>query len=111
MKIVDILYKLIDRGREGKNIGISTGLPKVDHYTGGIQKGIYTLVFAQSGVGKSSYVLYGHIYRLLKDNPTKPINLIYYSLEMGAEVLLAKLLGLYIYEEYGQIIEYSKLLS
>lgn len=111
MEIVESLFSQIDKGREGKNIGLSTGLPKLDFYTGGVQKGIYTLVFAQSGGGKSSLVLYSHIYRILKDNPDKPIDLVYFSLEMSAEVLLAKILGLYIWETYDIVIEYSKLLS
>ena len=53
MTNVDFLYEAIDRGREGKNIGLKTGIPKIDSYTGGIQRGNYTLVFGLSGAGKS----------------------------------------------------------
>ena len=111
MNPVKILYKLIERGRKGQNIGISTGLPKLDKYVGGVQKGIYTLLFGGSGAGKSTYALYCYIYRPLKDNPNADIKIIYDSLEMSAEILLAKLLCMYIYEEYGCIIPYSDLLS
>lgn len=51
MTNVDLLYQLIDRGREGKNIGLNTGSPKIDSYTGGIQRGNYTLIFGLSGSG------------------------------------------------------------
>ncbi len=42
MNNVDILYKLIETGREGKNTGYSTGIPKLDEYTGGVTS-LYTL--------------------------------------------------------------------
>ena len=42
MKVVDTLYRIIERGREGKNIGLPTGINKMDQWTGGIQKKIYT---------------------------------------------------------------------
>lgn len=111
MNGVDILFRQIDNGRQGKNIGLKTGIPKMDKYTGGIQKGVYTLIFGTSGAGKSSYALYTHIYRPLKDYPDKNIKLIYYSLEMGESLLLAKLLCLYIYEEYHYVIPFTELMS
>lgn len=111
MNGVDILFRQIEDGRKGKNIGLKTGISKMDKYTGGLQKKVYTLIFGTSGAGKSSYVLYTHIYRLLKDYPDKNIKLIYYSLEMGQSLLLAKLLCLYIYEEYHYVISYTELMS
>lgn len=51
MSIVDELYSEIDNGREGRNLGLKTGLPKLDWYTGGFQKGVYKLIFGQSGSG------------------------------------------------------------
>ena len=94
MSNVDLLFQKIDEGRQGKNIGLSTGISKLDKYTGGIQKATYTLIFGLSGSGKSSIALYSYIYRPLKDNPNKNLKYIYFSLEMSAEALLAKLLGL-----------------
>lgn len=108
---VSSLFDKIDNGRKGKNIGLKTGIPKLDKYTGGIQKGRYTLVFGLSGSGKSSYVLYSTIYRPLRDYADKDIKLVYYSLEMSEEVLLAKLLCLYIYEEFNYVIPYTDLMS
>jgi replicative DNA helicase len=54
MTNVDLLYELIERGREGKNIGLNTGIKKIDKFTGGIQRGNYTLIFGLSGSGKSA---------------------------------------------------------
>ena len=61
MSIVDELYTKIESGREGKNIGLSTGIPKLDYYTGGFKKGVYKLVFSKSSVGKTSFVIYTDI--------------------------------------------------
>ena len=41
MASVDTLYAKIDEGRSGRNLGLKTGLPKLDWYTGGFQKGIW----------------------------------------------------------------------
>lgn len=109
--LVEELYSAIDRGREGKNIGIKTGIPKMDGYTGGIQKKTYYLIFGLSGAGKSSYALYSYIYRPLKDSSDKSFTIVYFSLEMSAKVLLARLLSLYLYEEYDLIVSYKQLMS
>lgn len=110
MSIVDELYNKIDAGREGKNIGLKTGLPKLDYYTGGFKQGVYTLVFSKSSVGKTAIIIY-KLYRILKDYPDKKVKIVYFSLELGASVLLAKLLSLYIYETYNIEITYTQLLS
>lgn len=109
--IVDQLYQKIEEGRKGMNLGLKTGLPKIDWYTGGLQKGVYKLIFGQSGSGKSSYVVYSDVYRILKDYPNKDIIIVYFSLEMSSNVLLAKLLTIYIEEMYGIEISYMDLMS
>lgn len=60
---------------------------------------------------KSSLALYSYIYRPLKDHPEKDMKFIYYSLELSAEALLAKLLSLWIYETYKIVISYSSMMS
>lgn len=111
MASVDTLYAKIDEGRSGRNLGLKTGLPKLDWYTGGFQKGIYKLVYGQSGSGKSSYVIYSDIYRILKDYPDANITYVYFSLEMNESVLLAKILSLYLLEEYGLELSFMDLMS
>ena len=111
MSNIDILYNKINKGREGKNIGWSTGIQKLDGYIGGIQPSLYTLIFGVSGGGKSALALYSYIYRPLKDHPDDDFLLVYFSLELSAELLLAKLLCIYLYEEYSIVIPYTKLMS
>lgn len=111
MASVDSLYAKIDEGRSGKNLGLKTGLPKLDWYTGGFQKGIYKLVYGQSGSGKSSYVIYSDIYRILKDYPDANITYVYFSLEMNEDVLLAKILSLYLLEEFNLELSFMDLMS
>ena len=110
MNNVEQLFKNINAGREGKNIGISTGIPKLDSYIGGLQKKTYYLVFSDSGGGKTALSLY-ILYRCLIDNPNRKILIQYFSLEMSANKLLGKLLGLYIYEHFGVVLSYKKLMS
>lgn len=50
MGIVDSLYKRIESGRKGNNIGIPTGMPDLDKYTYGIQKGFMYNIFGDSGL-------------------------------------------------------------
>lgn len=52
MSLVGELYSKIEDGREGKNIGLKTGLLKLDFYTGGFKKGVYKLIFSKSSVGR-----------------------------------------------------------
>jgi replicative DNA helicase len=47
--IVDNLFETIKRGMLGHNKGLSTGLPKLDKLTYGIQQGWMTLVGADTG--------------------------------------------------------------
>jgi len=104
------LYRAINAGREGKNKGISTGIPKLDSYIGGLQKKTYYLIFSDSGGGKTAIALY-MLYRCLVDEPNRKIKIAYFSLEMSSNSLLSKLLGLYLYETYNIIIPYKKLMS
>lgn len=111
MANVDALFTKINEGRKGKNLGLKTGLPKLDWYTGGFQRGVYKLVYGQSGSGKSSYVIYSDIYRILKDYPDANVTYVYFSLEMNESILLAKILCLYLLEEFGLELSFMDLMS
>jgi len=99
MTDVAILRKLVKNGREGKNIGTSTGLEKLNKVIGGIQPSRYYLISAASSAGKTALVLY-LIYQILKNSPD-PVYFLYFSLEIGTEMLLSKLVALYCAEEFG----------
>lgn len=48
---LDILWTQINKGRKGENIGVSTGIPKLDKVIGGIQPSRYYCISAQSSAG------------------------------------------------------------
>ena len=110
--ITDELLESIDRGRLGKSQGFSMGLPKLEQIIDGVCKETYYLVTAESGVGKSSFMLYSFIYRPLMehlDDGNFKISL--FSLEMSARLILAKLLSTYIFEHYNKRLSLKQLLS
>jgi hypothetical protein len=112
--IVDNLFSSIARGKQGLNKGLSSGLPEFDTYTYGVQRRWMTVVAGDSGSGKSSLALYSHIYEPFMqycNDSSLDIHFLLFSFEMSAEVLLAKLLSLYIYEVYGKILSYNNILS
>ena len=111
MNNVASLWQLIERGRKGENIGTSTGLPKLDKIIGGIQPSRYYLIGAASSAGKSALVLY-MMYHMLKNmKKDEPIYFLYFSLELGNDVLLAKLMGLYCAEEFGIYLTLNDIMS
>lgn len=110
--ITDSLLSQIDKGREGKLWGYSMGLEKLERIVDGVCKSTYTLLFAGSGVGKSNLMMYAYIYRPLMEHIDDDDFFVYlFSLEMKAEIILAKLLSMYIYETYGIQLSFKELLS
>lgn len=111
MSEINTLWKMIENGRRGNNIGISTGLPKLDNLLGGIQPSRYYVISASSSVGKTAYILF-IMYNILKNiTPDKPVYFLYFSLEIGSEILISKLLGLYCAEQFGVYLTVNDILS
>ena len=110
--ITESLIQAIDRGREGREQGYSIGLPKLEQIIDGACKGTYTLIGAESGVGKSSFMLYSYVYRPLMDHLyDDKFKISLFSLEMSAAKILAKLLSTYIFEKYEVRLSLKQLLS
>lgn len=105
------LRKEIDKGRLGKNIGISTGLPKLDSIIYGIQRRYLYLVGSDSGAGKSSFVIDVFLYNLIKNKENKDISILLYSFEMSTSVVYAKILSLYLWDTFNIVITYENILS
>lgn len=105
------LFDNIKRGKEGRNIGISTGLPTIDKTLFGIQKRYLYVVGADTSAGKTSFALDIFIYNLFKNRGDRKLNILYYSFEMSSDILYAKLLSRYIYDEYDTVITYETILS
>lgn len=110
--ITERLLDQIKQGREGKNHGYSTGSEKLDLYTDGNVKNNFIVLFSNSGSGKSSLALYSYVYKpIVESFDSDNFKCIYFSLELTAEQLLCKLLGLYLYETYGVQLSLRELLS
>lgn len=110
--ITESLLQAIDRGREGREQGFGIGLPKLEQIIDGVCKGVYTLIAAESGVGKSSLMLYSYVYRPIMEHlDDGKFKISLFSLEMSADKIMAKLLSTYIFETYGVRLSIKQLLS
>lgn len=105
------LFKNIEEGKKGRNIGISTGLPTLDSIIYGIQKKYLYTIGADTSGGKTSFAIDVFVYNLLKNRGDNPVAILYYSFEMSSDILYAKLLSLYIFDTYGEIVTYEDILS
>ena len=102
----------IELGRQGFNQGFSMGLPKLEELIGGITKSTMTLLFASSGQGKSSCVLYSYIYAPLKEHlEDNKLRIIFFALEMKEDFIIAKLLSTYLYDTYHIVVTAKQILS
>ena len=102
----------IELGRQGFNQGFSMGLPKLEELIGGITKSTMTLLFASSGQGKSSCVLYSYIYAPLKEHlEDNKLKIIFFALEMKEDFIIAKLLSTYLYDTYHIVVTAKQILS
>lgn len=114
MSLVSSLFNSIDKGRSGYNIGLSLGMPKLDTLVYGLQRRWVTTIAGSSGSGKSILTLYSYIYipfcQYMQDKSIN-VNFLLFSFEMSAEVLLAKMLCLHIYDTYKKVITYDEVLS
>lgn len=109
---IDDLFQEIERGREGKNQGFTMGLPKLEGIIDGVCPKTYTLIYAGTGNGKSSFALYSYVYRPLMEHlDDGKFKCTYFSLEMSAKTILARLLCLYIFDTYGICLSPKEIFS
>lgn len=109
---VESLFTQIDRGREGLNIGLGIGLPILQSMTYGVQRQTYTVLAGGTGSGKTTLALYSYVYRVINDHlEDMCYRVVFFSFEMPAEMLLAKLLSTYIWETYGIELNYASIMS
>lgn len=110
--IVESLLEKIEEGRQGRNQGYSMGLPKLESVVDGVTKQTFTVVASDSGSGKSSLVTYSYMYRPLMEHlDDENYRVVLFSLEMSADMVLAKLLSTYLFEKYGLELSMKELLS
>jgi len=112
MNAVDSLFESIDKGRAGLNMGLSIGLPKLQSMMHGVQRKTYTVVAGGTGSGKSTFALYSYVYRVINDHlGDDRYRVIFFSFEMTAEIILAKLLSMFIWEHFGVEAPYDHIMS
>lgn len=110
--VISTLFEAIDKGKEGLNIGLDIGLPKVKKITNGVIRQVFTIIAGGTGSGKTTLALYSNVYRVIKDNlGDMRYRVIFFSFEMTAEILLAKILSMYIWEEYKREVGYKEIMS
>lgn len=109
-------FNLIEKGRDGFNVGLPIGLPKMEIYMDGLLPDVSYLVAAQSGVGKTTFTLYSFIYKPLMAYLEGKAQIrdpywIMFNLEMTQEQIYAKLISMYIYDKFGIEITFKELFS
>jgi replicative DNA helicase len=117
IKYWDKLKNSIERGKQGLNTGIPfAGFSTLSKYVKNIQQGRYDLIFAGTGVGKTSFVNSAYVYgaiNYLQSNPgyIHDLEIIYYSLEIKPENQIAKHIAELIWQEYGILTTINEILS
>lgn len=112
-KATEGLYKQIEDGLKDM-VKFSTGLSKLEYWTDPVRKGVFTVVGASSGSGKSTFVIFNYIYKPICDaiNQGKTnLRIIIFCLEMTKEATLSKLLSMLMYDKYGIEIGYKEMQS
>lgn len=104
-------YENVNRGKEGRNIGIHTGLPKLDSLIYGVQRKTLYTIGADSGGGKTSFALDVFIYNVMKNRRDTAVDILFYAFEMDTTAIYAKLLSLYIWDTYHKSLPYKVILS
>jgi hypothetical protein len=109
-------FQLVQEGRKGSNIGLTTGSPKLDLYTDGVLPGTSYLIGAASGVGKSTFALWAFIYQPLKsylqgEGKDRDPHWLFFALEMTRSQIYAKLISMYIFDNYGLELKFKKIFS
>lgn len=107
----EVLFDNIRKGREGGNWGLNIGMNKLQQLTSGLTPRTYYVIFGPSGSGKTTFTLYTHVFIPLYENINPKLIIVYYSLEMSADVLYGKLLSMYVQTKTGIEISLKEMLS
>ena len=109
-------FQLVDEGREGHNIGLSTGSAKLDLYADGYLPGVSFLIGGASGTGKTTFTLYRYVYcplvaYLRGECQERDPHWKMFSLEMTRSQVYAKLVSMYIFDNYGVELRFKQIFS
>ena len=87
MRVAQDINTPKDQGEDG-TIGLSTGYPKLNKFTQGLQKGNMIVIAARPSVGKTAFAL-NIAYKIARTNV--PVGI--FSLEMSSDSLIKRLIG------------------
>lgn len=109
-------FQLVNEGREGHNVGLSTGSPKLDLYTDGFLPGTSYLIGGASGTGKSTWSLWTYVYQPLihylnGEESERDPHWLLFSLEMTRAQVYAKLVSMYIFDQFGIELKFKQIFS
>lgn len=109
-------FQLVKEGREGHNIGLSTGSAKLDLYTDGYLPGTSYLIGGASGSGKSTWALWTYIYQPLihylnGEGLERDPRWLLFSLEMTRSQVYAKLVSMHIFDNFGVELKFKQIFS
>ena len=111
------LQNQIDRGKRGLNTGIPFyGFTSLSNHIMNIQQARYDFIFAGTSVGKTAFVNSTYVFgaiEFLQQNPDYVHNLkiIYYSLEIPPEDMIAKHIALLIWKDHGILTTVNEIKS
>lgn len=109
-------YNLVEQGRLGHNIGLPIGSPKLETYMDGFLPGTSYLIGGASGVSKSTFTLWAFIYQPLKhfllgEEIERDPYWVLFNLEMTTPQIYAKLVSMYILDNYGIELKFKEIFS
>lgn len=109
-------FNLVEEGRKGKNIGLSIGSPKLEMYMDGFLPGTSYLIGGASGTGKSTYMLWAMVYQplihyLKGEGQELDPHWLMFNLEMTRSQVYAKLVSMYIFDNFGIELKFKKIFS
>jgi len=117
-KTFDILYEKIKNNqqlkKEGKSTTISPPFPRLAEKYPGWEKGKFTIITANSGIGKTKlckYLTIIHIYNFIKVNPDIKARIKYFALEETEDEFWLSFISSMLYEEFNIILSTAQLKS
>lgn len=110
MSYFDDLKSAIDDGMNGKNMGHSLGLPRLDRHIN-LRKKMFYMIMGSTGSGKSAFLHDCFILNPLELNKNNKLKYILFSMERSKSYILAKWLSRRIFLDEGKLIPISTMLK
>lgn len=115
MSIFNDALSDIDKGLEGRNMGINMGIPTIGDAICHLLPSTYYLVGGESGTGKTAFVdtlfCINPIDEILQGKTDKKLKIFYYSLEINKERKLTKWICVRLFKKYGIIVDSKEILG